>query len=136
MSENTLREGGCLCGAIRYQVEGEPFDADYCHCRSCQKSTGSAFGAWMDFKLSQVIWLKGQVTEFASSEFIRRGFCDKCGTSLTYRHTQYPDYSTLSIASLDDANQVKPKYHIYTDSQLNWLVIKDDCERYPQARSR
>jgi len=90
----------------------------------------------MDFKSSQVRWLKGQVTEFASSEFIRRGFCDKCGTSLTYRHTQYLDYSTLSIASLDDANQVQPKYHIYTESQLNWLVIKDDCERYPQGRSR
>ena len=90
----------------------------------------------MDIKLSQVIWLKGLVTEFASSEFIRRGFCDQCGTSLTYRHTQYPDYLTLSIASLDYANQVQPKYHIYTESQLNWLVIEDDCERYPQARSR
>ncbi|MGI2148842.1 GFA family protein [Shewanella baltica] len=81
------------------------------------------------------IRLKGQVTEFASSELIRRGFCDKCGTSLTYRHIQYPDYSTLSIASLDDANQVQPKYHIYTESQLNWLVIEDNCQRYLQGRS-
>ena len=40
-----LREGGCLCGAIRYQIEGEPFDADYCHCLFVPKST--AFGAWM-----------------------------------------------------------------------------------------
>ncbi len=46
--------GGCLCGALRYEVVGKPFDADYCHCRMCQKHTGSVLGAWMDFKQEQV----------------------------------------------------------------------------------
>ncbi|ABM23675.1 MULTISPECIES: GFA family protein [Shewanella] len=135
MTEEFLLEGGCLCGAIRYRLDGEPFDADYCHCRMCQKSTGSVFGAWMDFKFAQVTWLNGVVTEFASSEFVRRGFCKECGCSLTYRHTQYPDYVTLTIASLDDPNRIRPHYHIYTESQVSWLTIEDNCKRYPQGRS-
>uniref|UniRef100_Q0HRI9 Glutathione-dependent formaldehyde-activating, GFA n=1 Tax=Shewanella sp. (strain MR-7) TaxID=60481 RepID=Q0HRI9_SHESR len=129
-------EGGCLCGAIRYRIEGKPFDADYCHCRMCQKSIGAVFGAWMDFKLQQVTWVKGQVTEFASSECVRRGFCAHCGCSLTYRHTEYPDYLTLTIASLDDPELVQPNYHIYTDEQPSWLKIEDNCQRYPQARTK
>lgn len=129
-------EGGCLCGAIRYRIEGKPFDADYCHCCMCQKSIGAVFGAWMDFKLQQVTWIKGQVTEFASSECVRRGFCAHCGCSLTYRHTEYPDYLTLTIASLDDPELVQPNYHIYTEQQPSWLKIEDNCQRYPQARTK
>jgi hypothetical protein len=53
---------------------------------------------------------------------------------LSYRSTQYPDYLTLSIVSLDDPNQFKPNYHIHTDSQLSWLNIDDDCKRYKRGR--
>ena len=90
----------------------------------------------MDFNVSQVTWLKGNITEFASSEYVRRGFCAQCGCSLTFRHTEYPDYLTLTIASLDDPNSVQPNYHIYTEQQLSWLNIEDNCQRYPQARTK
>lgn len=126
--------GGCLCGAIRYQIEAMPFDADHCHCRVCQKSTGAVVGSWMDFKLEQITWLKGTPHEYASSEFVRRGFCQVCGSSLSYRDTRHGDYYTLAIASLDDPNQVSVNYHIHTDSQLSWLKIEDDCPRYGQNR--
>ncbi len=88
----------------------------------------------MDFKKEQVRWSAGLPTEYASSEHIRRGFCPKCGSSLSYRSTQYPDYLTLSITSLDDPELFKPNYHIYTDSQVSWLTIDDDCKRYPRGR--
>ena len=135
MDTNILLSGGCLCGAIRYEAQGEPFDADYCHCRQCQLSSGAIVMTWMDFNTTQVTWLSGQVTEYHSSESIRRGFCSSCGSSLTYRHTGYPDYQTLSIATLDQPNLVKPKYHIFTDNQAKWLNIDDQCKRYPLARS-
>lgn len=128
-------KGGCHCGAISYEVSGAPFDADYCHCRDCQRTTGAPFGAWMDFKKDQVHWVGDVPTEYTSSEFIRRGFCPLCGASISYRSTQYPDYYTLSIASLDDPNLVEPNYHIYTNSQVNWLVIEDDCKRYAGERT-
>lgn len=136
MTSESKLEGGCLCGEIRYRIVGAAFDSDYCHCRNCQKSVGSVLVTWMDFKRDQVEWLGATPTEYASSEHVRRGFCRNCGCSISYRDDRYPNYLTLTTASLDDPNLVPPKYHIYTDSQPDWLKIDDDCERYPQSRSR
>ena len=127
-------EGGCLCGDIRYRVVGTAFDSDYCHCRICQKSVGSVVVTWMDFKQEQVEWLGGKPAEYASSEHVRRGFCRICGCSISFRDQRYPEYLTLSTATLDNPNLVSPNYHIYTDSQPTWLKIDDDCERYSQSR--
>ncbi|WOH35942.1 GFA family protein [Thalassotalea fonticola] len=128
-------KGGCHCGDIRYEIQFKPFDADICHCRDCQKVTGSPIGVWMDFKTEQITWLKGVITEYQSSTNIFRGFCLKCGSTLSYRNSDQPAYFTLSITSLDDPNIVEPNYHIYTDNQVNWLTIQDDCKRYPKERS-
>lgn len=127
--------GGCLCGAIRYCIDGAPFDADYCHCRMCQQQTGAPVSAWMDFKVGQVHWLKGKVKEFASSGKVRRGFCPECGSTLTFRDTGYVDYLTLSITSLDNPALVSPRYHIYTQSALDWHCIDDSLPRYGEGRS-
>lgn len=126
--------GGCHCGAIRYDVSAVPFAADFCHCRDCQRTTGSPVGAWMDFKAKEVRWVKGSPTEYASSKNIRRGFCSECGSTLSYRSTEHPEYLTLSIASLDNPNAIEPTYHIYTDSQVKWLSMHDDCKKYPQGQ--
>ena len=132
MSEEKM-EGGCLCGAIRYSVSGAPFAAEYCHCRMCQKSAGAVVANWMDFQIDQVTWTSGKPTEYESSEFVRRGFFAKCGSTLSFRHTRYPNYLTLAIASLDDPNLVKPTYHIYVESQVDWFKVDDDCKRFPQG---
>lgn len=125
------RQGGCLCGAIRYQLDGDPFAADYCHCGQCRRVSGAPVTAWMDFNAEQVHWLSGTVTEYASSEKIRRGFCSRCGSCLTYRHLDYPQYTTLAITSLDDADDIAPNYHIYMDDALPWFEVKDDHLRHP-----
>jgi len=130
----TEMQGGCLCGALRYRVTAMPFDADHCHCRICQKSTGAVVGSWMDFLFEQVIWLCGKPTEYASSDTTRRGFCSTCGSSVSFRDIGYPKYYSLSIASLDDPNLVPVKYHIHTASQLEWLCIKDDTPKYSGTR--
>jgi len=88
----------------------------------------------MDFKKDQVHWEGKEPFEYESSEYIRRGFCPACGSSLSYRSTQHPDYFTLSIASLDEPDLVKPNYHIHTSSQVNWLVIEDGCKRFSGER--
>ena len=129
-------QGGCHCGANRYEVSGDPFDADFCHCRDCQRTTGGPVGAWMDFKKEQVRWLGKEPNEYKSSKYIRRGFCPDCGSSLSYRSTQYPDYLTLSITSLDEPDLVRPNYHIYTDSQISWLSIDDDRNRFSKERKK
>ncbi|XOV87386.1 MAG: GFA family protein [Pseudomonadota bacterium] len=133
MAEMETREGGCLCGRIRYRTAGEPFAAEYCHCRMCQKSVGAVVVNWMDFRAEQVTWLSGEPDFYASSAEVRRGFCASCGTALMFRDTRYPEYATLTIASLDDPDTVVPTRHIYTESQCRWLNIVDDGERFKQG---
>jgi hypothetical protein len=136
MNNLSNMEGGCLCGALRYSIFGKAFDSEYCHCRICQKSAGAVVVTWMDFKIEQLTWIKDKPTEYSSSENARRGFCQLCGSSLSFRDERHPDYVSLSTASLDDPNLVRPTYHIFTESQPEWLNIVDDCERYPQARAK
>ncbi len=133
MTSNEEMKGGCLCGAIRYCVPGTPFATEYCHCRMCQKSVGGMAVCWMDFRKDQLKWTAGEPAEFASSETARRGFCSACGSSLTFRDTQYPEYITLTIASLDDPNPIVPERHIYSESKVRWLNIEDDCKRFPRG---
>lgn len=132
---DVVLSGGCLCGAIRYQADAMPFAADYCHCSKCRKHNGSVVVAWMDFKAEQVYWLKDMPVEYVSSETVRRGFCAKCGSTITYGDTRYRQYTTLTISSLDDANLVQPTYHIYLDDKVSWLDINDNCKRYAQGSS-
>jgi hypothetical protein len=134
MGEGTEMEGGCHCGHVRYALSAKPFAADFCHCRDCQQTTGSPVGAWMDFRVEQVRWVSGAPTEYASSTRIRRGFCSICGSTLSYRSIEHPEYLTLSITSLDNPDSVRPTYHIYTERQLVWLPIDDECPRYPEGK--
>ena len=132
MSTKNL-EGGCLCRSVRYHTSATPFAAEYCHCGMCKKVSGAPVASWMDFHTDQLTWEKGKPLEYKSSKNVRRGFCSSCGSSLSFRDTRHPEYITLAIASLDDPNLVKPTYHIYTSSQIKWLKIDDDCNRFPAA---
>ena len=135
MTDKKALTGGCLCGCVRYQAVALPFASDYCHCSKCRKSTGAPVSAWMDFKTEQVEWEnKDTLVEFDSSLHIRRGFCNRCGSTLTFRSTDHPQYITLAITSLDIPALVRPTYHIYTDNQLPWFDVNDECKRYPQGQ--
>ena len=134
MSEK-IKYGGCLCGKIRYQIEGDPFASDYYHCRICQRQTGAPVSAWMDFKKEQIKLLDVKVKEFESSKTVRRGFCSNCGSTLSFRDIMQPDYLTLSITSLDDPNTFSPKYHIYVDSAVKWHSIIDEYPKFQKNRT-
>jgi len=131
--DNNLK-GSCHCGDISYSITGKNFAADYCHCSTCQKITGAPVSAWMDFKVEQLNWQGAKPKEYQSSKSIRRGFCPNCGATLTYRHIEHPEYITLTITSLDEPNFISPAYHIYTEDQLDWFNINDDCKRYTKGK--
>jgi len=136
MGSDVQIDGGCLCGAVRYEVSAPPFAAEYCHCRMCQKSAGAPVVCWMDFCVEQVTWNAARPLEYESSENVRRGFCLECGSTLSFRDTRHPQYLSLTIISLDNPDLVKPAYHIFTDSRVNWLTIDDDCKRFPKSRPK
>jgi hypothetical protein len=86
MSETTI-EGGCLCGAVRYRIHGEPIVSGTCQCRSCRKASAAAIVPWLQVSSEQFAFTAGQPVEFQSSPPVTRSFCGRCGTPLTYRKT-------------------------------------------------
>jgi hypothetical protein len=122
-------EGGCLCGAIRYQISAEPRNADYCHCSVCRRAAGAPVVARLTVANESFAWRSGQPAVYHASQEAERLFCPKCGTQLALRHE--PDHLDVTIASLDTPEAVRPTYHIWTASRIGWFDTADDLPRYP-----
>jgi hypothetical protein len=122
-------EGGCLCGAVRYRVEGTPLQAGYCHCRMCQRASGAPVVAWGTWPMGSFSWLQGSPNEFASAPKGIRSFCPSCGTPLTFIDPTGPAEIDVTLASLDDPATVRPEHHGWTMSRIPWLEIADTLPR-------
>lgn len=125
-----MPEGGCMCGAVRYRVDGEPSDSGYCHCRMCQRAVGAPVVPWGTWPAERFAWLAGEPKTFASSEKGERSFCSVCGTSLTFVDPTEPGQVDVTLATLDDPTAVPPTSHGWTESQVPWLEIADKLPRH------
>ena len=117
------REGGCLCGAVRFTTEGEPLNVRICHCRGCQKAMGSPFYARALFDPKSVT-IRGNIASYASSAAIARVFCPVCGTRLFSRRTNGTAIG-VALATFDDRNAFAPTEHIWVSEKIAWVEIKD-----------
>ena len=120
--------GGCLCGAVRYEVTGQPKKVPYCHCKMCQRWSGSVLTSWADFNRDGFRCTFGEITYYRSSDFTERGFCTKCGSSLVQRPLD-GDWFAVTTGSLDDSGEFLPDEHCGIESQVPWLNIDDDLPR-------
>ncbi|KQZ63007.1 aldehyde-activating protein [Rhizobium sp. Root149] len=109
--------GGCQCGAVRFRAEklGRP---SICHCRMCQKAFGGFFAALISADQAHLTWTRGQPSLFRSSAKVKRGFCPKCGTPLTYHH---PDGVELAIGAFDQPELFEPEVQVNHDKRLPWI---------------
>lgn len=130
--------GGCLCGEVRFEIDAPSISTGYCHCRICQKFTGSAMSAWTAFPASSLRFVKGAPRFFGSSPIAERGFCAACGSSLVYRliRPRAAAYLVIFTASLDEPQAYAPAAHSGIESQMEWLDILDDLPRTRTADSR
>src|SRR5262249_22785753 len=123
-------EGGCLCEAVRYRLQGAPDWSAHCHCRSCQKATGAAFATWVGVKKEKFEVIKGQPAIFSSSSGVERSFCNQCGTSLTYvAEERWPGEVSILAATLNDPGLAIPTAHVYVEHQLPWVKLADGLPR-------
>jgi len=127
-----IYEGGCLCGDIRYRVTGAAIFAAYCHCRSCTMASGAAPVAWATFEKGDFSFTDGRPAEHQSSPPVRRTFCPRCGSPLTYTHAERADHVDVTLATLDDPAGLAPLCHVWASEKRPWLALGDDLPRYKE----
>jgi hypothetical protein len=135
MSGEDLREGGCLCGKVRYRVSGRPRTAAICHCASCRRASGAQSVAWVVFPSEAFSFVSGDPAEYRSSAEVSRTFCGGCGTSLTYQHDGNPDFIDVTTASLDLPGEFPPTRHVWLEDRVSWESVDDELPRFERGSS-
>ena len=125
--------GGCLCGAIRYEAEGEPLYAGHCYCADCRKASGSAFVPFMGFP-GTAVRFSGQTRMFASkaasgADAVRNS-CPVCGSLVFGGVIGKDDEFTIYAGSLDDPSSFLPTIAIFTRNRPTWAVIPPDLRMF------
>jgi hypothetical protein len=127
---NISVSGGCLCGAVRYELAGAPTTLCVCHCESCRRAVGAAAVPWGTFALASFRLTRGELAEYRSSAAVTRGFCGRCGSSLTYRHEARPAEIDVTLATLDEPARFAPQIHVWVGDRLPWDLIGDGLPQF------
>ena len=125
--------GGCLCGAVRYEIDARVDLVCHCHCTLCQKAHGAAFGSYTPVPRDriQVRDDAGTLGEYRSSPGVVRRFCSSCGSPLIWdEQSGFPDTVFVSVASLDVSIQPPRQRHIHVSTRVPWYEFSD---RWPQS---
>lgn len=127
--------GGCMCGAVRFEVTQPLLGALYCHCKRCQRRTGTAFSV-------SALTVPGSFRVTAGSNLIRswrppdgwvKSFCAECGSQAYTTHPDNPELLSVRMGALDDDPGIRPSAHQFTDYAAPWEPIPDDgLPRFPE----
>ncbi len=131
-AEGSLITGGCLCGAIRYQISAPAIDVSICHCRMCQRFTGGQVVAGAFFPIEAFRFTQGEPKYYKSSPIAERGFCADCGSGLMYGalvKAPWSDWYWVLVANLDNPENFPPAAHFGIESQMPWLDVHDEFPR-------
>jgi hypothetical protein len=109
--------GGCLCGAVRYEARPDKAEGYYCHCRMCQLAMGNTRATFFNLRKDQVAWLEAKPARYASSKIALRGFCDRCGTPLSFEYLS-SERMDLTVGSLDHPEALEPVAHFAVESRI------------------
>lgn len=123
MEEPQIREGGCLCGAVRFTAKGTPLWTAYCHCASCRRHTGAPVSAYAGYPSDAVTFTGAAPSYFSSSQGVRRGFCKVCGSTLSYEGERWPGEIHLHIGAFDEPAAFPPKGQAFEEERLPWLHL-------------
>ena len=132
MNKNSNISGGCLCGQVRYETIGEPFAINYCHCRSCRKHNGGPVVVLAGFREDQVRFLGSDRKRYESSAGAYRGFCEHCGTPLTWEGDggDLGQIIELHISTFDHPEVMVPTSHAFVPERISWFDVADQLPRF------
>jgi hypothetical protein len=123
--------GGCACGRIRFAARIDSNDAYLCHCRMCQRATGSISIAFVNVKQVDVEW-DHEPDWYESSAIAKRPYCRECGTSLGFQFREGSENMDLAVAAFDDPSRFQPRHHFGAESMHRAWINTEDL---PEHRS-
>ena len=133
-SQTTIEmiEGGCLCGEVRYAIDGEIGQVSHCHCSMCRRIHGAAFGSYGAVPKENFRWVSGteSVKTYPSSGTLERTFCSNCGSTLQAILLTEPDVVYAALGALDGDPKLESAIHIFVGSKAPWHEITDDLPQY------
>ncbi len=126
--------GGCLCGEIRYEINGEPAFVGNCHCDDCRRATGSAFATNVFFKADDVKLLKGSPKSYHhvadSGNKMEKQFCANCGAQLFGTNSGREGMMLVKAGSFDDIGEIRPTISVYVSKALPFTKLPDDTKNF------
>lgn len=124
-------EGGCHCGAQRYETHGAPNYVAYCHCDDCRRATGAPAVVYVVYPASSVTFLKGTRQIYTSSPGVSRTFCGACGTPLSYEAERKGDVVIgFFSGTIDTPAAFPPQKHVFHREHVSWFDTADRLPRY------
>jgi len=125
-------KGSCLCGEVKYEINGSLHNVSHCYCSMCRKSHGAAFATYAALDPDKFQWISGAdlVTEYISSPEGGRCFCRQCGATLGGIENGKVTYITLGTVDGDPG--VRPEEHIFVGSKAPWYEITDTLPQYDE----
>ena len=124
--------GGCMCGAVRYEADQPQLFTALCHCRMCQRWTGSPMFGSAAFVRESISFTKGEPKTHKSSAVCERGFCADCGSSLFTLYSSGGVFDTvifIGVGTFDDPEIAPPDVHYGAESELSWMHRDDGIPR-------
>ena len=129
--------GSCLCGKVKYKIEGEPLRVAQCHCDDCRKATGSAFATNIFVKEENLTLLEGATKSFEhvadSGIAMVKEFCDSCGSQLFGHGAGRPGVKTIKIGSIENIGSIKPEAEVFTSSALHYTQHLSFTEKFERG---
>lgn len=132
--------GGCLCGAIRYEVKSDPVRAANCHCDDCRRATGASFATNVFVKADDLVILQGTPRSFEhtsdSGSTMTKEFCGDCGSQLFGHGSRSQGIRNVKVGSIDDASAIRPSIDVFVSKALPFTTLPADTEHFDKGRPR
>jgi hypothetical protein len=126
------RSGGCLCGAVRYRVNGPLRAVVMCHCTQCRRTSGHFMAATAARRADFALTADAQLRWYESSEQAQRGFCARCGSTLFWQ-AKGRDYISIAAGSLDDTRDLSTAAHIFVADKGHYYEIEPGAPQSPDG---
>ena len=124
-----MHAGSCLCGAVRFEVEGNLPPPDACHCTMCRKHSGHYFASTDVPRNRLTVHGEDKVSWYQSSEKVRRGFCATCGSSLFF-DPPHRDWIGVAMGAFDTPTQTRLHIHIFVAYKGDYYDIADGLPQH------